>query len=266
MSISTISKITDQLVNYKHAQALRIGVPIEYNTEELDPTVRQAWFNILVRLQEKGHVIQKISLPSTQSALSAYYVLAPAEASSNLAKYDGVRFGSRYPGRDRNDDVLFATTRGTGLGEEVKRRIMLGSYSLSAAAKDNYFIKAQKVRRLVQQDFDNVFAPNHPLRENTIKSRPETGVDIIISPTAQSLPPKLSSIARSAPINAYSDDILTVPASLAGLPAISVPVRIGATKMDDPTKPSTVGMQIIGQYGHDDLVLDAGCILEQIQI
>lgn len=282
MSISTLSRLADQLKNHKSRRVLQIGVPVEYNTAELDPIVRQTWSNILVRLQEQGHTIQSISLPSTQSALSAYYVLAPAEASSNLAKYDGVRFGNKPSSRDKIDGILYAATRGDGLGDEVKRRILLGSYSLSAAAMDNYFIQAQKVRRLVQQDFDHVFTLAHPLRqeeeeeaEKTMARSPRRGpgVDLIISPTAQSLPPTLSAVAASsALVNAYGDDILTVPASLAGLPAISVPVRIGAAEIrddddgDDEAKPRTVGIQIIAQYGQDDLVLEAGCMLEQIQV
>lgn len=254
----------NQLKDRKPGHALRIGIPVEYNTEDLDAVVRETWLNILIRLQEHGHVIHSVSLPSTQSALPAYYVLAPAEASSNLSKYDGVRFGNKYSGREAND-VLYAATRGNGLGEEVKRRILLGSYSLSAAAMDNYFIKAQKVRRLVQRDFDRVFAQPHPLRETETETRRGKGVDVIISPTAQSLPPKLGSVTGSSLVNTYSDDILTVPASLAGLPAINVPVSISSDETDDPSRPRTVGLQIIGQYGDDDLVLDTGQLLEEIQ-
>lgn len=232
----------------------RIGIPREYNIKELDPVVRQAWLKALVRLQEENYDIRAISLPTTQAALSAYYIIAPAEASSNLAKYDGVRFGSKFSDRQTTDDVLYAVTRGNGLGKEVRRRILLGSYSLSAAAMDNYFIKAQKVRRLVQQDFNRVFARHHPLLEIEEPRDDTTTVDIIISPTAPSLPPTVGSITNNTSVDAYSDDVFTVPASLAGLPAISLPVPIDLNDPDRDLK--TTGLQVIGQYGDDDLILD----------
>ncbi|MCJ1267151.1 Trimeric GatFAB AmidoTransferase(AdT) complex subunit [Lobaria immixta] len=232
----------------------RIGIPREYNIKELDPLIRQAWVKTLARLQEEKYDIRAVSLPTTQAALSAYYIIAPAEASSNLAKYDGVRFGSRFPDRQPTDDVLYAVTRGNALGKEVRRRILLGSYSLSAAAIDNYFIKAQKVRRLVQQDFNRIFARHHPLLETEEQCDEATGVDVIISPTAPSLPPTLSSITNNLSVDAYSDDVFTVPASLAGLPAISLPVPIDSNDPDRDLK--TTGLQIIGQYGDDDLILD----------
>lgn len=189
-------------------------------------------------------------------ALSAYYVLAPAEASSNLANYDGVRYGNKSDGREDTNDVLFAATRGAGLGAEVKKRILLGSYSLSAAAIDNYFIKAQKVRRLVQEDFNNAFSLPHPLLRPTKRANSNSlaaQVDVILAPTAQSLPPKLASIKNR--LSNYSADVLTVPASLAGLPAVSVPVRAS-------NKTALVGLQVLAQYGDDELVLDVAGILE----
>jgi aspartyl-tRNA(Asn)/glutamyl-tRNA(Gln) amidotransferase subunit A len=257
ISISIRSRIEDRVQRRPKREALRIGVPREYNVQELDPLIRQVWLDSLVRLQKKGHTIKKISLPTTQPALSAYYVLAPAEASSNLAKYDGVRYGNKTSDQQGSDDVLFARRRGDGLGPEVKRRILLGSYSLSADAMDNYFVKAQKIRRLVQQDFNNVFALTHPLLEST-KGVMKEGVDIIVSPTALSFPPKLSLLSHNASIKTYSDDILTVPASLAGLPAISVPVPCPG-KLDGVGR---TGLQIIAQYGDDDLIFEAARMLE----
>ena len=247
------------------APTLRIGVPREYNTEELQPTVRQTWQNILRQLQGIGHSIHILSLPATKMALSAYYVLAPAEASSNLAKYDGIRYGNRFSGREGSANVLYAHTRGAGLGEEVKRRILLGSYSLSAAAMNNYFIQAQKVRRLVQEDFNNAFALHHPLLKS--KFRPSRGadVDIILTPTAQSLPPKLSSLSRSDPLQEYSADVLTVPASLAGLPSLSVPVPISSVAGSGADSSKSVSMQILAQFGDDDLVFDVARVIESLQ-
>ncbi len=230
----------------------RIGVPVEYNIQELSGSVRNAWLRTLSFLEQRGHEIVSISLPATKHALSAYYVLAPAEASSNLAKYDGVRYGIRP---DHNSDsaggVLYSQTRGQNFGAEVQRRILLGAFSLSADAIDNYFIKAQRVRRLVQKDFDAVFRMKNPLRDEPEPS--EQGVDLIICPTAPTPPPLLEDLSKSTSVDAYMNDIFTVPASLAGLPAISVPAPQG-----DPTGPTVerfIGMQVIGQYGDDWEVL-----------
>jgi len=218
--------------------------------------VRQAWLDALSLLQDRGHSICSVSLPATKSALAAYYVIAPAEASSNLAKYDGVRYGNKLVEGDGTENILYAATRGAGLGGEVKKRILLGSYSLSADAIDNYFIKAQKVRRLVQNDFNNVFSFPHPLLSHDDKPYMDEGVDVIITPTAQSLPPKLSTLAKRGSVEAFSDDVLTVPASLAGLPAISVPVPIEGLKSRFQDLPHSVGLQILAQYGDDDSVFE----------
>lgn len=204
-----------------------------------------------------GHSIHPISLPNTKLALSAYYILAPAEAASNLSKYDGVRFGNKWSRDEASTNVLYANTRGTGLGNEVKRRILLGAYSLSAGAVNNYFRQAQKIRRLVQQDFDRVFALQNLLRDY---ERPpeEQGVDCIITPTAPTLPPQLSSLEDSNTISTYSDDVLTVPASLAGLPAMSMPVCFGGAQYDQ-----NIGIQLIAQYGDDNLLFHLAQILEK---
>jgi aspartyl-tRNA(Asn)/glutamyl-tRNA(Gln) amidotransferase subunit A len=252
-----------------HPESLRIGIPLDYNIATLQPEVRNAWVRALKAFAEKGHTLHPVRLPATQHALSAYYVLAPAEASSNLAKYDGVRFGSRAGGIDGTpESVLFAKTRGQGFGSEVQRRILLGAFSLSAQAIDNYFIQAQKVRRLVQQDFNNVFAKANPLANND--SRTEEAhdrVDILLCPTAPTLAPSLSKVKNQDPLAAYTNDVFTVPASLAGLPAISVPVHItdaerAAIHGDHHIKESA-GIQIIGQYGDDKLVLHAADILQR---
>ena len=201
-----------------------------------------------------------ISLPSTRLALSTYYVLAPAEASSNLAKYDGVKYGNAASKPKLEANVLFATGRGQNLGDEVKRRILLGSFTLSASAFDNYFLQAQKVRRLVQQDFNAVFGIPNVLQESSA-ANPE-GVDLLLTPTAPSFPPKLASLAHYTPLKSYGDDVLTVPASLAGLPVISIPTRTDTFSLDTP--PGSVGLQLIGQYGNDDFVLDTAGQLETL--
>ena len=269
--VSTRSRIAQHLLERKaklgwdDRPLVRIGVPIEYNTAELQPEVRRAWVDTLQGLRKLGHTIHVLSLAATKMALSAYYVIAPAEVSSNLAKYDGVRYGHRATALERADNVLFASTRGAGLGEEVKRRILLGTYSLSAGAMDNYFKKAQKVRRLVQRDFNNAFALSHPLLERQDESGNGPKVDVILAPTAQSLPPKLSSLQNKAPIDSYSADVLTVPASLAGIPALSLPVPIPGQDKRDQNGPCSVGIQIIGQYGDEELIFSMAQSIESLK-
>lgn len=246
---------------------LKIGIPLEYNISSLHPTVRKAWIQSLRHLEECGHTLHPVNLPSTQHALSAYYVLAPAEASSNLAKYDGVRYGSRAEGIDGTpSSVLFAKTRGQFLGPEVRRRILLGAFSLSAQAIDNYFIQAQKVRRLVSDDFNRVFEAPNQLVDGPFTLNPD-GVDVLLCPTAPTLPPSLAEIENQEPLDAYMNDVFTVPASLAGLPAISVPVFIAEEDRNpellEHDIKETAGMQIIGQYGDDNLVLDVARQLAQ---
>jgi aspartyl-tRNA(Asn)/glutamyl-tRNA(Gln) amidotransferase subunit A len=255
-----------RLQAHEKGKPWRIGVPLEYNIAELQSEVRSYWQKTLSTLQDIGHVLVPVSLPSTRHALSAYYIIAPAEASSNLAKYDGVRYGSREPGPDAQGDehVLYAKTRGAGFGDEVKRRILLGSYSLSAEARDNYFLQAQRVRRWVQMDFNSVFAAPHPLleapRATPTSSREDQGVDFLVCPTAPSTPPTLDEVANQDPVQTYMNDVFTVPASLAGLPAVSV----GSSAYAVDKSNEGIGIQVIGQYGHDSLVLRAASTIQEM--
>jgi aspartyl-tRNA(Asn)/glutamyl-tRNA(Gln) amidotransferase subunit A len=232
---------------------LRIGVPLEYNIEEMHPLVRWAWTATLSHLKNQCDCeIVPISLPSTRHALSAYYVLAPAEASSNMAKYDGVRYGHpRAADADTEDTGLYSRHRYENFGPEVRRRILLGTYSLSAGAKDNYFVQAQKIRRLVQKDFDAVFRMPNPLRDDTEVNM--NGVDLIIVPTAPTPPPYVDKLEKQSPVQRYVNDVFTVPASLAGLPAIAVP---GPAHPFHPWSPEiATSIQAIGQYGDDFALL-----------
>ncbi|KAL1857068.1 hypothetical protein VTK73DRAFT_8110 [Phialemonium thermophilum] len=259
---------------------LTFGLPLEYNIEELDGAIRDAWAASAQRLQDAGARIVPVALPSTRHALSAYYVIAPAEASSNLAKYDGVRYGRRDPSRSdaAADGILYAATRGRGFGDEVCRRILLGSYTLSSEAMDNYFLQAQRVRRLVRRDFDRVFALSNPLLDGgqgdsavldesttpfDLSDLPEgvpledkrgpAQVDFLLTPTAPTLPPHLDDVlapAAASPVDAYVNDVFTVPASLAGLPAISIPVPVKV-----PSASAVAGLQLVGQYWDDARLL-----------
>lgn len=261
--------------NLLDSKSLRIGVPLEYNIKELSPEVLISWHRVLKILQSAGHQLVPISLPSTKHALPAYYVLAAAEAASNLSKYDGVRYGSRPTANDAEGDVLYSQTRGLGFGDEVKRRILLGSYTLSSEAIDNHFIQAQKVRRLVQRDFDRVFKLKNPLHpdeqfdlsemdeEVTLESKlgpPQ--VDFILCPTAPSRPPLIVDAKGGDAVKNYMNDVFTVPSSLAGLPSINIPVDIPTSKAGKNVP--WVGMQLIGQYWDDFRVMEAASKLLQL--
>jgi aspartyl-tRNA(Asn)/glutamyl-tRNA(Gln) amidotransferase subunit A len=236
---------------------LRVGIPAEYNIHGLSKPIQQAWTKTAEALKRLGAQIIPVSLPNTRYALSAYYVLAPAETSSNLARYDGVRFGSRGTDTDAVDGILYGKRRGERLGDEVKKRILLGTYTLSSEAMNNYFIRAQKVRRLVQQDFDRVFAQSNILHDERPAIEGE-GVDILLCPTAPTSAPKLAHLQGLSSVQTYMNDVFTVPASLAGLPAISIPFKASGG-------PETnIGLQLIGQYGTDKLVLNIAKRLEEI--
>ena len=271
----TRERLSRRRKELRKKEKIRIGFPREYNIQDIDPHVHHSWCNTLKHLQQLGHTVRPISLPSTKQALSAYYVLAPAEASSNLAKYDGVRYGTRPDGPDGSSQTLYAKTRGECFGDETKRRILLGTYNLSSNAMENYFIQAQKVRRVVQQDFDRVFGERNPLLDCTSendmsvdvddKEYNDERVDVILTPTTPNLPPTIESLrGNDAAVREYTNDVFTVPASLAGLPALSVPATKFAPVVD-AEEGSNIGMQIIGQYGSDHRVLEVGKILEDLK-
>lgn len=277
---------------------LTFGIPVEYNIAELDACVRDAWEEAArVLRDEVGVRVVPVSLPSTRHALSAYYVIAPAEASSNLAKYDGVRYGTKQPEIEGGENegtttragpkagsegVLYSAVRGGGFGAEVKRRILLGSYTLSSEAMDNYFIQAQRVRQLVRRDFDRVFRLSNPLRDEgdqhfDLSEMDEgvalenklgpTQVDFLLCPTAPTLPPRLRDVESGqerSPIDAYMNDVFTVPASLAGLPAVSIPKGVKLPREEAWRGKGGMGLQIIGQYWDDARLLAAADALSVI--
>lgn len=275
-------------------QPLTFGIPVEYNIAELKGQVRQAWQQAADFLRnEIGVRVVPVSLPSTRHALSAYYVIAPAEASSNLAKYDGVRYGPKQPeiegGLERGpEDVLYSAVRGSGFGAEVKRRILLGSYTLSSEAMDNYFVQAQRVRQLVRRDFDAAFRLANPLRDAdrdgeeqqvaladidervTLENKlGPAQVDFLLCPTAPTLPPRLDAVQQGqerSPLEAYMNDVLTVPASLAGLPAVSIPKSTDSKGLPagEQWRGSMMGLQVIGQYWDDARLLAAAGALSAL--
>ncbi len=218
-------------------KGLRVGIPKEYRLEGMGADIVNIWEKGAAWLKEAGAEIVDISLPHTKYSLPAYYVLAPAEASSNLARYDGVRYGLRVPGRTL--DELYENTRSEGFGEEVQRRVLIGTYVLSAGYYDAYYLKAQKVRALIAQDFQLAFQK----------------VDVILTPTTPTAAFALDE-TPSDPVVMYLNDVLTVPVNLAGLPGMSIPA--GFSKEGLP-----LGLQLIGPAFEEDVLFRAGRVLEE---
>ena len=217
-------------------KGLRVGVPKEYRIEGMSEEVAKLWEQGIAWLKDAGASIHDISLPHTKYALPAYYIIAPAEASSNLARYDGVRYGLRVPGKNLID--TYEETRSAGFGDEVKRRVLIGTYVLSAGYYDAYYLKAQKVRTLIKGDFDAAW---------------ET-VDVVLTPTTPS--PAFAIGEKSGdPLQMYLEDIFTVTVNMAGLPGISVPAGLSF-------EGTPLGLQLIGKPFDEATLLRAGQAIE----
>ncbi|MDK2759820.1 MAG: Asp-tRNA(Asn)/Glu-tRNA(Gln) amidotransferase subunit GatA [Sphingopyxis sp.] len=217
----------------------KVGIPKEYRLEGIDPDIDAMWDAGIAMLKDAGAEVVDISLPHTKYALPAYYIIAPAEASSNLARYDGVRYGLRDLPEKAGLQDMYAATRADGFGPEVKRRIMIGTYVLSAGFYDAYYTQAQKVRTLIARDFEQAF-----------------GVcDVILAPTAPSAAFGLGE-KTADPLSMYLNDVFAVPASLAGLPAMSVPAALNREGLP-------LGLQIIGKAFDEQGVLNAGLAIEE---
>ena len=217
----------------------RVGIPKEYRVDNMPAEIEALWQQGIDWMRDAGAEIVEVSLPHTRYALPAYYIIAPAEASSNLARYDGVRFGQRVLPDGAGLQDMYAATRAAGFGDEVKRRIMIGTYVLSAGFYDAYYTQAQKVRTLIARDFEQAWEQ----------------CDVLLTPTAPSAAFALGEKSAD-PIAMYLNDVFTVPSSLAGLPAMSVPG--GVDKDGLP-----LGLQIIGRPLDEQGVLNAGLAIEQ---
>ncbi|UQG54688.1 MULTISPECIES: Asp-tRNA(Asn)/Glu-tRNA(Gln) amidotransferase subunit GatA [unclassified Marinobacter] len=219
-------------------KGLRVGLPKEYFSDQLNPAMEQQVRNAVKEYEKLGATVKEVSLPHAELAIAAYYVIAPAEASANLSRFDGVRYGYRCDNpQDLND--LYTRTRAEGFGNEVKRRILVGTYALSAGYFDAYYLKAQKVRRLIQQDFINAFKD----------------VDVLMSPVSPS-PAFIQGEKTSDPVTMYLEDIFTIAVNLAGVPAMSVPAGfVGGLP---------VGLQIIGNYFEEARLLNAAHQFQQV--
>lgn len=218
-------------------KGLKIGIPKEYFIEGMDKDVEDSVRSAIKKLESLGAIPVEVSLPHTSYAVAVYYILATSEASSNLARYDGVKYGFRAEGKDLLE--MYMNTRAKGFGTEVKRRIMLGTYALSAGYYDAYYKKGQQVRTLIKQDFDNAFK----------------NVDVIVTPTSPSAAFKIGEKATD-PLQMYLSDIFTISVNLAGLPAISIPC--GFTRNNLP-----IGLQIIGRHFDEESIFKIAYAYEQ---
>src|SRR5207237_10558590 len=216
---------------------MKIGIPREYRLDGMPAEIEKLWSEGAAWLKAAGPEMVEVSLPHTKYALPAYYIVAPAEASSNLARYDGVRYGLRASGRDVID--MYRRTRAEGFGAEVRRRVLIGTYVLSAGYYDAYYLKAQRVRALIARDFDEAYK----------------SVDCILTPTAPS-PAFAIGDKEDDPISMYLNDVFTVPVNLAGLPGISVPAGLAADGLP-------LGLQIIGRAFDEETVLRVAEVIEQ---
>ncbi|MGE5538885.1 MAG: Asp-tRNA(Asn)/Glu-tRNA(Gln) amidotransferase subunit GatA [Gemmatimonas sp.] len=217
-------------------RGLRIGIPKEYRMDGMPKEIEQLWQQGIEWLKAAGATPVDISLPHTKYALPCYYIVAPAEASSNLARYDGIRYGLRVPGESIDD--LYENTRGSGFGAEVRRRIMIGTYVLSAGYYDAYYLKAQKVRTLIARDFEDAYKK----------------VDAILTPTAPSAAFALGEKSDD-PITMYLNDVFTVSVNLAGLPGISVPAGLSSDGLP-------LGLQVIGRAFDEETVFRVAGVIE----
>ena len=225
------SKLTDKV------KGLKIGIPKEYRVDNMPKEIDELWKKGIEYLKDAGAIIKNISLPNTMYALPAYYIVAPAEASSNLARYDGVKYGHRAQGKNLIE--MYENTRSEGFGDEVKRRILIGTYVLSSGYYDAYYLKAQKVRQLIKNDFDKAF----------------NEVDAILTPSTPSSAFKIGDKTED-PVSMYLNDIFTVPVNLSGLPAISVPA--GYDKNNLP-----LGLQFIGKPFDEQTILNLSLAIEK---
>ncbi len=219
---------------------IRIGLPKEYFTEAVDPQITNAIHRLVASLEKDGIEFEEVSLPHTEYGIATYYILSTAEASSNLARYDGVRYGYRSAAKAADLQQLYVRSRSEGFGDEVKRRIMLGTYVLSAGYHDRYFAKAQKVRTKIHTDFDNVFQK----------------VDLLLTPVTPTTAFPIASLDGKI-LEMYQSDVFTVPASLAGVPAVSVPAGLASDGLP-------VGVQLVGKHFSEGVLMGAARAVQTI--
>jgi aspartyl-tRNA(Asn)/glutamyl-tRNA(Gln) amidotransferase subunit A len=222
----------------RSVKGMKIGIPKEYRLDGLNAEIDALWQQGIDWLKAAGAEIVEISLPHTKYALPAYYIVAPAEASSNLARYDGVRYGLREPGKDIVE--MYERTRAAGFGAEVKRRIMIGTYVLSSGYYDAYYLRAQKVRTLIKRDFEEVYA---------------RGIDAVLTPATPSAAFGIGEKGSADPVEMYLNDVFTVTVNMAGLPGIAVPAGLDAQGLP-------LGLQLIGRPFDEETLFSLGQAIE----
>ena len=220
-------------------KGMKIGIPKEYRVDGMSAEIEALWHKGIEWLREAGAEIVEVSLPHTKYALPAYYIVAPAEASSNLARYDGVRYGLRVPGKDIVE--MYEKTRAAGFGKEVRRRIMIGTYVLSAGYYDAYYVRAQKIRTLIKRDFEEVYA---------------SGVDAILTPATPSPAFAVGEMGAADPVEMYLNDVFTVTVNMAGLPGLALPAGLSADGLP-------LGLQLIGRPFDEETLFSVGEVIEK---
>ncbi len=223
----------------RSVKGMKIGIPKEYRVEGMSAEIDALWTKGAEMLRAAGAEIVEISLPHTKYALPAYYIVAPAEASSNLARYDGVRYGLRIPGKDITD--MYEKTRAAGFGPEVRRRIMIGTYVLSAGYYDAYYVRAQQIRTLIKQDFEKAYA---------------SGVDAVLTPATPSPAFGIGEKSGADPVEMYLNDVFTVTVNMAGLPGLAVPAGLSSDGLP-------LGLQLIGRPFDEETLFSLGEVIEQ---
>jgi aspartyl-tRNA(Asn)/glutamyl-tRNA(Gln) amidotransferase subunit A len=223
----------------RSVKGMKIGIPKEYRVEGMSAEIDALWTKGADMLRAAGAEIVEISLPHTKYALPAYYIVAPAEASSNLARYDGVRYGLRIPGKDITD--MYEKTRAAGFGPEVRRRIMIGTYVLSAGYYDAYYVRAQQIRTLIKQDFEKAYA---------------SGVDAVLTPATPSPAFGIGEKSGADPVEMYLNDVFTVTVNMAGLPGLAVPAGLSSDGLP-------LGLQLIGRPFDEETLFSLGEVIEQ---
>jgi aspartyl-tRNA(Asn)/glutamyl-tRNA(Gln) amidotransferase subunit A len=223
----------------RSVKGMRIGIPKEYRLDGMPSEIETLWSQGIAWLKDAGAEMVDVSLPHTKYALPAYYIVAPAEASSNLARYDGVRYGLRVPGRDITG--MYEGTRAEGFGAEVRRRVMIGTYVLSAGYYDAYYLRAQKVRTLIKRDFEDCF---------------NAGVDAMLTPATPSAAFGIGEKGGADPVEMYLNDVFTVTVNMAGLPGIAVPAGLDSQGLP-------LGLQLIGKAFDEETLFALGQKIEE---
>ncbi|VEU20135.1 DEKNAAC100953 [Brettanomyces naardenensis] len=248
-SLAENKRVRDEDNWFADGRKVRIGLPIEFQLENMGSGIKQRWMQLLEKLRQNKLIeLYPVSIPSIKYSLPVYYTLVTSEASSNLSRFDGIRYGFRAD-KYTDTEPEYTVTRSEGFGEEVKRRITLGTFSLSSYGFDSHFMKATKLRSRLINEFNSVFRDRHELIPE--ESGNDKGVDFIVCPTSVDKPSIVSEYYNTSPVQSYLNDVMTTPISLAGLPTINIPYG------------KSEGFQLVGQFGYDYKVLKFAAMVSE---